>query len=366
MSDAVEAPTSPDARRVSAHWGETVHELELSFYGFPPLRPYFYRSMTGENPAGPLGRDWFERWAVGTFLGDQVPVDRCLSLCCGFGDIERILARLGAFRSCVGVDLVGPAIEAAREAAAVEGLDSIAYEVVDVERIELEPESLDLVWANGALHHIARLEHVVRQVHSALRPGGLLVANEYVGPDHQQLGPREVELVNAAIHLVPPELREQSEATFVPAAFKGPRWRELAYRGITGRLPDRPSLPGWQRRAAAVRRALAPSRLRPRRTRFGQVWDNNPWYYRHVDPSEGVRASGIVETVQEVFSEVDVRPYNGSILAYALDRRFYESFDPSDERHVGLLDLLTSLERDLIACGELQPHHAALVARKPA
>jgi SAM-dependent methyltransferase len=349
-----------DAGKVSAHWGSTLHDVELTFYGFPPLRPYFYRSISGQEPDGPLGRDWFERWAVRHVLGDRAPVGRCLSLCCGFGEIERILARLGVFEHCRGVDLAGPAIDAAREAAAAEGLTQIDYEVADVEALELEPNSVDLVWANGALHHLARLDHVVGQIHQALRPGGLFVANEYIGPNHAQLGPRESELVNAVIHLIPPELREQSEETYVPARFKGPRWLELAYRGATGRLPNRPSLPRWQRTLAAARRKI---RL-PRRRRFGPVWDNNPWYYRHVDPSEGVCASEIVSALQRVFGEIEARPYNGSLLAHALDRRFYESFDANDESHRLLLETLTSLEQGLIASGELASHHAALVARK--
>lgn len=356
----------PDERKVAAHWGATLHEVELTFYGFPPLRPYFYRSITGQDPPGPLGRDWFERWAVGHVLGGRAPVGEALSLCCGFGEIERILARLGAFEHCRAVDLAGPAIDAAREHAAAAGLAQIDYEVVDVEAIELEPESLDLVWANGALHHLAQLDHVVAQVRRALRPGGVFVANEYIGPNHQQLGPRASELVNAVIHLIPPALREQSEATFVPERFRGPRWRELAYRGLTGRLPDRPGLPAWQRRLAATRKAVSLSRLRRRdRPRFGQVWANNPWYYRHVDPSEGVRASEIVGTLKRAFGDVEVRPYNGSILPHALDRRFYEAFDPADDHHARLLDTLTSLESGLIASGQIEPHHAALVCRKP-
>jgi hypothetical protein len=70
-----------------------------------------------------------------------------------------------------------------------------------------------------------------------------------------------------------------------------------------------------------------------------------------------------VGALRRAFGEVEVRPYNGSLLAYALDRRFYESFDPGDEHHRHLLDTLTSLEHRLIASGELTPHHAALAAR---
>jgi SAM-dependent methyltransferase len=361
MAATDEAP--PGARdKVSQHWGMTLHEVELTYYGFPPLRPYLYRAVTGEDPAGALPRDWFERWAVEHVLGERAPMPRCLSLCCGFGEIERILARLGAFEHCRAIDLAAPAVEAARAAAAAERLTQIDYDVVDVESVELEPESVDLVWANGALHHLSRLEHVLSEVHRALRPDGILIANEYVGPNHAQLGERESELVNAVIHLIPPSLRDQTEESFVPARFKGPRWLELAYRGLTGRLPDRPSLPGWQRRLAAGRRRLS----LPRPRRFGPVWDNNPWYYEHVDPSEGVRAAEIVPVLESVFGEVDVRYYNGSILPHALDRGFYERFDPADELHVRLLDILVRLESGLVASGQIEPHHAALVARKAA
>jgi SAM-dependent methyltransferase len=366
MELRLDEPRRPDEGKVSAHWGATLHEVERTFYGFPPLRPYFYRSIAGRSPAKPLGRDWFERWAVDEVLGERAPVGECLSLCCGFGEIERILAGLGAFRHCRAVDLAGPAIESARAAAVAEGLSQVTYEVADVESLELEPESVDLVWANGALHHLARLEHVVDQVYRALRPGGLVIANEYIGPDHQQLSRREGELVNAVIHLIPPELRYQSEATFVPARFKGPRALELAFRALAGRLPDPSSLTGWQRRVAKLRRLVAPSQLRPARdrVRFGKVWDNNPWYFRAVDPSEGVRASQIVGALRARFGDVEVRAYNGSILAHALDTGFYDAFDPQDDRHRRVLDLLTDLEASLIDAGEIAPHHAALICVK--
>jgi hypothetical protein len=39
--------------------------------------------MTGQEPPVPLGRDWFERWAVEHVLGEQVPFSEALSLCCG-------------------------------------------------------------------------------------------------------------------------------------------------------------------------------------------------------------------------------------------------------------------------------------------
>jgi SAM-dependent methyltransferase len=357
----VEEPQETSEKgRVQAHWNETLPELDLTFYGFPPLRPYLYRCITGHDPVEPLGRDWFERWAVDEIVASRAPVGDCLSLCCGFGEIERILARLGAFERCVAVDIAPAAIAAAQSQAAVEGLDGLTYRVLDAETATFEPASVDLVWANGALHHLGRLEHVVAECYRALKPGGLLVANEYVGPDHHQLDRRARELVNAISHLIPEELRDRSEAGYLPERIRGPRWRELGYRLLTGRISDG-SLPGgWMGHIAQAR-----LRLPRRRPEFGPVFSNNPWYYSHVDPSEGVRASAIVDTLRMHFADVDVRPYNGTLLPHVLGRRFYEAYDPANASHVELISMLTDLEVSLIAASEVSPHHAVIVCRKP-
>lgn len=46
-------------------------------------------------------------------LGWVAPVERYLNLCCGFGEIERILDRLDAFKECVGVDVAPGKLKAA-------------------------------------------------------------------------------------------------------------------------------------------------------------------------------------------------------------------------------------------------------------
>src|SRR5207245_1261675 len=68
---AGEEPGPSDAAVRSAdHWSRTLYDAELTFYGFPPLRECHYRCVTGEPSRSPLGRDWFERWTIDTFLQD--------------------------------------------------------------------------------------------------------------------------------------------------------------------------------------------------------------------------------------------------------------------------------------------------------
>jgi hypothetical protein len=91
----------------------------------------------------------------------------------------------------------------------------------------------------------------------------------------------------------------------------------------------------------------------------------NPWYYRHVDPSEGVRADEIIPVMRRFFSDLEIHDYHGSLLHHVLDDRFFAQYDDSSTRDRALLAALVDFERGLIEAGEIGSDHAVLVARKP-
>ena len=332
--------------KVAKVWGRGAPDAEHSFYLFPPLRDYFSRCLSGRTHGG--RRDWYEAWVVETYLADIKPVPACLSICCGFGEVERVLSRLNAFQHCVALDLAPTAIASAKAAARADGIDNIEYRIADLNAAKFEPERYDIVWSNGALHHITNLDQLVEQIHKTLKPGGLLVANEYVGPNHQQLPHRQLEIINAVMHLLPHHLRDTREETLVPRLVSGSRWGRRA----------------WRASRFASRRL---ARLFGRKTQpfqFRKLYDNNPRRFIQQDPSEGVRASDIIPIIKRTFSDVEVGYYNGSILQYALDHGFYERFDHAKPNDRDLFELLTNIEQTMIRIGELQPDNAHIIARK--
>jgi SAM-dependent methyltransferase len=328
--------------------------------------------VSGASPPEDLavGRDWYEQGVVRTYLRDVIPVAECLSLCCGFGEIERLLARQRVFERCTGVDLSPDAIARARAQARQEGHDNIEYVVGDLNTLELDAERYDVVWSNGALHHISGLEHLLAQVKKALKPGGYLIANEYVGPDHQQLSPRQLEIINAVIHLIPREYRLRTEETFVPPAVQRRPWARWIFRLGTGEPTT------YQRTWSPMKKLVFPPyalaqralrgmrRGRGRRFAFGKVFDNDPFYFVDKDPSEGVRASQILPLIEKTFDAVEVRHYHGSVLRYALDTRFFERYDAGSARDRELLEFLLGLEEAMIRLGEVRSENAHIVARK--
>jgi SAM-dependent methyltransferase len=353
-----------------AFWGQHLPDLSENFYGFPALRGYFYSCITGETSSRPLERDWFEEWTVDTFLKDVVPVEECLSLCCGFGEIERILARRGVFKRCTGIDIAERALEEAKKRASDEGLQNIDYRCADINSITLGADQYDLIWANGALHHLSNLERVLSEIQKALKPGGLLVCNEYIGPKHQQLELRHREIVNSAIHLIPHRLRQSSEDTFIPTFFKGPKILRRLYQLLSGKvdgerlsshsLVEGPLFLIFRMYQRGIRSLTGLGRP----FRYGKVWDVNKYYYRKIDPTEGVRADEIITMLESTFGQIDCRYYNGSILLFALDNGFYDRYDDENPEDRAVLNMLIGMERALIEAGELKPVNAHILARK--
>lgn len=366
-----------DAFKVVQHWGMACPDPDSSnsFYFFPPVRDYLFTCVTGKVEK--TKPDWCERWVVETYLKDRIPVAECLSLGCGFGHIERRLADLGVFHHCTGIDLSLGAIQNAESKARQLGYNNIDYKVADLNIVELEPEKYDLIWANSALHHIANLEHAVSQIYNALRPGGRFVCSEYVGPKFMKLSYRQREIINSVIHLIPPEYRV-TEETYVPVFFRYPIWRRALfelYRLLTfqaGGIQDFDSLnprPNWPKYMnwllalfGRVRRAM---HVRKKRNfQYGKLWDEPSKLIELTDPSESISSDKVIPVLKSVFKDIDIRYFNGSILLYALDQKFYKNFDNCSKKDRALIGLLINIEKTMIDRGELSSDHALIAARK--
>jgi hypothetical protein len=137
---------------------------------------------------------------------------------------------------------------------------------------------------------------------------------------------------------------------------------------LRGRAGEQSPVPA--KRADAVKRMLhamgdvSARLLPPNKFQFGQAWNYDHRYFEEVDPSEGVRASGIVPAIRGRFPEAQVRYFHGTLLAYALDREFYRNFDPASAADHALLRSLVEIERQAIERGEIVSNNAVIIARK--
>ena len=132
--------------------------------------------------------------------------ERGLSLACGSGRAERQLVKAGTAASFLGIDLAEGALAEAEAEAKKYNLP-ITYERGDLNTLTLPRNAFDLVVTQNCLHHVLELEHLASEIWHALKPGGYLWIDDFIGETQFQWSDARLAIVNALIEGLPAELR---------------------------------------------------------------------------------------------------------------------------------------------------------------
>ncbi|HZN40680.1 MAG TPA: class I SAM-dependent methyltransferase [Planctomycetota bacterium] len=250
-------------------------------------------------------------WIANKHLGAGL---RGLSVGCGEGARELAWARTGRFSKILGVDLTPAAIDSARRNAKEAGLDSVVeFRVADVADPKLNgagDESFDVVIGEHSVHHITPLRRVLLALRDRLEPGGLFLLNEFVGPTRFQWTAEQMRAINRLLPLLPVRLRRKADGHI--------KAREY-----------RPSL----------------------------------LYMVLNDPSEAVESSMILPTMNELFEQVEIRPYGGTLLHLLLSK-IGHNFEDGDQEAQAWLSVLAQIEDRMLASKMLEHDFAVAVYRK--
>jgi len=121
-----------------------------------------------------------------SFLAANYPTSTsCLSINCGNGWVEQALFKQAVIRTATGTDVDARALEAAKQGAERIGM-SAAYIEHDINADLLPCLGFDFVLNHASLHHVARVDYVVRQICELLPDDGLFVSFDYTGPHRNQ------------------------------------------------------------------------------------------------------------------------------------------------------------------------------------
>jgi SAM-dependent methyltransferase len=80
-----------------------------------------------------------------------------------------------------------------------------------VNALDLPANAYDIVFFHGSLHHVRSVERALAQVRRALKPGGLLYLDEYMGPARSEWQDADWSFARSAFDGLPAELKNRRE-----------------------------------------------------------------------------------------------------------------------------------------------------------
>lgn len=344
--------SNTDLKRVADRWSneDTWETPGLYWLQLDAVHRRWNMKMSGRADA-----DWVDH-ALNVHLAGRLPLARCLSLGCGTGRLERQLAALGAFVACDAYDIANGSIQKARQAAAEAGYEQITYYVDDMNTIGFAQAQYDAVWAAGSVHHVTELEHLFDQVAAALKPGGLFVLNEYIGPTRFQFPARQRQIIQACNDLLPDEYKHVVAARLqLKSRQPGAAGRRSLMRRLIAKLKDGDLLPALRRRAQRVKAQQTGKPLLRASANLPTAAS-----VAAIDPSEAIRSADIMPVLREYFDIVEFRPLGGAILQFLL-ADIAGNFETGEGAQ--MLEMLFEIEDALMDYGDLPSDFAYIVAQ---
>ena len=119
-----------------------------------------------------------ERSRFTQLLDDAIPADaRVAEIGCGTGQMSLYLAH--GDRVIIGTDISRAALRLGRAAALRFGISAVRFVETDLHHAGLQPESFDVVYSAGVLHHTADPAAAFACIVRLARPGGIMIVGVY-------------------------------------------------------------------------------------------------------------------------------------------------------------------------------------------
>lgn len=192
---------------------------------------------------------------------------KLVSLGSGISANEIKLAQYSNFEEIICIDIAKDQMLEAEASAKRLGLKNISFVCADFNTYDIPKEYYDIVFFHSSLHHFDNMTHfVATTIKNSLKPNGLLVINEYVGPTRLQFPKSQILKINEALKLIPKTYRTRYKSNLLKKRFYG---------------------------SGIIRMIIA-------------------------DPSECIDSAMILPAIHANFKTVVEKPYGGNILMNAL------------------------------------------------
>lgn len=234
-------------QRAVTYWSDpSKHTWDELWLNHPVVRAKVNEIVTGRPDLWPIA-------CLRSAVPERLPLARAASIGCGVGNLEKSLVELDLVGTVIGVDVTEATLRTATARMEALGFgDRAKFECADAREFLAGVSGLDAIFFHASLHHFERLPGLMKLVRDALKPGGILYLDEYVGPSRSEF--RWSDVI---------------------------RWNLIYW-----------SLPRSVRRTKVIRKPI-----------------------NRDDPSEAIDSSSILPSVDLYFETIYRRDYGGNVLA---------------------------------------------------
>lgn len=195
---------SPDSNE---HWSNAIswyspNGFKSYWETLDEVRKYQYRVTTGNENLSLIA---FALDYVSKHVGSSDLFG--LSIGCGESGPEMVAWETGLFSSFEVMDIAEGLLDRQREKAKKRGYCQISYVPANLNKVVLEENKYDFIWALGTIHHIEELEHFIAQIKKSLKPHGIIAMREYVGPKYLQFTKDQLVMADAMLQAIPKKYR---------------------------------------------------------------------------------------------------------------------------------------------------------------
>ncbi|MDZ7846564.1 MAG: class I SAM-dependent methyltransferase [Owenweeksia sp.] len=170
----------------------------------------------------------YEQHFINKHLKDRHNL-RLLSIGCGTASHEQYLAAHGPFSLIHGIDLAPTLIRVAQEQAHEKGLQNCRFEVLNFISDQIDGP-YDVVLFHQSLHHFKDFDFILGEfVPRVLTTDGLLLLNEYGGPDRFQWPPHQLKNAQAALRRLPVAYRQIFKTQLIKSKIYRPGWWRMKF-----------------------------------------------------------------------------------------------------------------------------------------
>ena len=176
------------------------HQTPWDWMDLSPVRAHL-NQIISHDPA----KDYIETLAARHIKRFEPVVG--LSLGTGQGQTELRWVKACRFRELRGIELRREFVRAANELAREHYRPELVFVRGDLKRFPLSPSYYDFIFSDRILHHFQPVDVMIENVFRSLKPGGIWIVLDYIGPNRLQYNQVQVAEINRMLSAIPARFR---------------------------------------------------------------------------------------------------------------------------------------------------------------